>query len=524
MRTKLFPVPFPLRGYNETASFADQPQRTTPSCLNVRAFDPKTGRNRGAQRAGLTKHIDSTVSSTSQVQYLSHVVSSNTGSPSSTSLSTRLITPVAVAGGTIKTFAGGSFSTPTGGLSALASDVPVVYAAELFGKLYFVDGTNAKILDPVAGSVSAWTASAGTFPSHSTTNLPRLACMWRARIVLAGIKTDASNWFMTAVGTPDDFNYAVDPPTACQAVAGNTSEAGLVPDDIVNSLFPISDHYLLFGGDHSLYLLKGDPAENGQFEKVSSVTGTAWGRPMCKDPHDTLYFIGSRGGIYRYQVGGKAVKISSGTLDAFFATIDFGNTVCTAQWNETETGINFWLTNLDGAESTHLFFDVRNQSFWLDRYADAGMNPTATHTLDGDDPDDRITLVGGRDGYIRFLDTSASTDDGEGIDSYVYLGPVSGGPTVKVQCDQIQFQMSENTDGARYELFSGSTANDAFLREVPQQESNLHAGRNNPDRRRWNAHYAWLKLASTQGGEHWSLENVNVSLSALSSNEQVRQS
>jgi hypothetical protein len=524
MRSKLLPVPFPLRGYNETESFADQPQRTTPSCLNVRAYDPRTGRNRGAQRAGLTKHIGSTVNSTNQVQYLSHVVSSNTGSPSSTSLSTRVVTPVAVAGGTIKTFAGGSFSTPTSGSAALASGVPVIYAAELFGKLYFVDGTNAKILDPVAGAVSSWTASAGSFPSHSTTNLPRLITMWRARVVMAGIKTDASNWFMSAVADATDFDYAVDPATACQAVAGNSSEAGLVPDDIVNSLFPISDHYLLFGGDHSIYLMKGDPAENGQFEKISSITGTAWGKPMCKDPHDTLYFIGSRGGVYRYQLGSRPVKLSSGALDAFFTTIDFGNTVCTAQWNEAETGVNFWLTNLDGGTSTHLFFDVRNQGFWLDQYADASMNPTATHTLDGDQSDDRITLLGGRDGYIRYLDSASSTDDGEGIDSYVYMGPVSGGPTVKVQCDQIQMQMAENTDGARYELFTGSTANEAFTKEVPILEANLKAGRNNPDRRRWNAHYAWLKLASTQAGEHWSFENASVSLMGLSSNEQVRPS
>ena len=49
-------VPFPLKGLDESTALDGQPPGTTRDCRNVRGIDPRTGRNRGAQRAPLEKY------------------------------------------------------------------------------------------------------------------------------------------------------------------------------------------------------------------------------------------------------------------------------------------------------------------------------------------------------------------------------------------------------------------------------------------------------------------------------------
>lgn len=49
-------ITYPFRGLSETFSYSDQPPATSRDERNMRAFDPVTGRMRGAQRAGLGNH------------------------------------------------------------------------------------------------------------------------------------------------------------------------------------------------------------------------------------------------------------------------------------------------------------------------------------------------------------------------------------------------------------------------------------------------------------------------------------
>ena len=56
--------PFPQRGLSDDQSFTDQGGETTRDARNMRSVDPTTGRKRGAQRAGLSKHHNSQVAGT----------------------------------------------------------------------------------------------------------------------------------------------------------------------------------------------------------------------------------------------------------------------------------------------------------------------------------------------------------------------------------------------------------------------------------------------------------------------------
>ena len=66
-------VPFPLLGLNENWALAKQPEKTTPDCLNVRGYDPRTGRARGAQRCGTRRYFDNRVAGTADVQEIVRV-------------------------------------------------------------------------------------------------------------------------------------------------------------------------------------------------------------------------------------------------------------------------------------------------------------------------------------------------------------------------------------------------------------------------------------------------------------------
>ena len=51
-----FDIPFPVNGISDDRSFSEQAPGPTRAAQNVRGLDPKTGRERGGQRSGLTKY------------------------------------------------------------------------------------------------------------------------------------------------------------------------------------------------------------------------------------------------------------------------------------------------------------------------------------------------------------------------------------------------------------------------------------------------------------------------------------
>src|SRR5581483_8833081 len=131
---------------------------------------------------------------------------------------------------------------------------------------------------------------------------PRLLCAWRNRMVLSGLPADPQDYFMSAAGDATDYDYNPAPSVETQAVAGNLTPAGLVPDT-VTALVPYSDDVLIFGCDSHVYQMTGDPMAGGRIDLVSDGTGMAWGNAWCKAPDGTVYFMGSRGRVYQMAPG-----------------------------------------------------------------------------------------------------------------------------------------------------------------------------------------------------------------------------
>jgi hypothetical protein len=448
-----------------------------------------------------TNNSTATVSTVFKIRLLD--ATGQTGSP-------RSVTNTVVSNGTIQTFVTGgtALSTPTGGSSALSSTSQYIQSAVLFQKLYFVDGESAVVFDPVLDTVTTWdSTSAGQIPSR-----PRLVESWRGRMVLARCPDDPQNWFMSKKDDPLNWDYFPSVPTETDAVAGNNSPAGLVPD-LVNTIIPYSDDLLLFGGDHSIWAMVGDPAAGGRLDLMSDVTGMSWGRPWAKDPNGVLYFFGSRGGLYRMIPGSRLERVSLHKIERRLQNVDLSAYYMRLVYNYRDEGINIYQCpfGAGGTSVKHWFYEIKTDSFWEDQYGTStstGVQPTAAYLLDSDDFDDRTILVGGEDSYIRQWDSASDSDDTIAVDSTVLLGPLPA----RVEGHDTQYSgltavLTGTESGARYEMFA---AEDPEAVGPIRRTGTFVPGRNPPKWDRVTGPYCWVRLRNTALDEAFALERAYV--------------
>lgn len=234
-----------------------------------------------------------------------------------------------------------SVVTVIGGSGALSDASRIVSSFVMNQKVFFVDGARYGQYDPKTDTFSDWKAtSAGTLPRRA-----RLSCRWRGRAVLARAEGEAQNVYFSEVNNPFGWDLFPPTPTTTQAVSLAASFAGAVPDQ-VNALVPISDDVLLLGCDHSIWMLLGDPAENGRLMLVTDTTGMAFGRPWCMDENGTIYFFGSRGGVFRMAPGGKPERISR-QIDERLMAFDFNYFTVRMAWNDRSHGVHVLVTPID---------------------------------------------------------------------------------------------------------------------------------------------------------------------------------
>lgn len=405
---------------------------------------------------------------------------------------------LAIAGGSLYKFTDTEVTAISSGTGFRAGRIPI-FAAQNGSKLLFADRIIAKYFDLLTNSFNTWTPTSGSLPIDDYGNRPELICTWRGRTVMAAIRFDAQNWFMSAANDPLDWNYSPTPTTATQAVAGNNSEAGLI-GDVITSLVPYSDDLLLFGGDHSIFMMTGDPADNGQLDRISDECGMAYGRAFTRMPDGSLLFFGSRGGVYRMAPGGKPQRVTAGSIDERLSDIDMSANYVRMSWFDRLQGAFLWVTPTDGAASTtNYFWDARNDAWWLDQFSNVDHNPLSMMVIDGDSPDDRHLLVGGGDGYIRKIDVDATTDDGTNISSNVFVGPFNN-----TMLQELMVSLSSGSANLSWSTHAGKDAQTAIA-AAAGASGTFVAGRN---RSAWPKRFGqalYLKLASTGA---WAVEQM----------------
>ena len=429
--------------------------------------------------------------------------------------SPRDLVTMGVSGGDIVKFTTSGVTTPTGGSGALDADA-YVQSTTLFKKAYWTDGRQYRQYDPVTNLITEYkSTSAGGIPSRCA-----LIESWRGRIVLARSADEPHNWFLSKKDDATNFDFFPPVPGETDAVAGNNSPAGLCPD-IINSVVPYSEDILVFGCDHSIWMLDGDPAAGGRLELISDITGMAFGRPWAKDPNGVLYFFGSRGGIFRWTPGGLPERVSLMKIERQLQDVDLGDNYIRLIYNYADEGLHILQMPFGdgGSQLTHWFHELKTQSFSQDFFGSSSVTnvqPTAAMVIDGDAFDDRAVLFGCEDGFVRRWDRDALSDDTEEdgttpvpIDAKVLFGPLqrdaeeSSG--METQFTGLMVVLGENDDGARYELFASETPDSVgdVLRT-----GELKPGRNAPRWDRVTGPYCWLRLRNTAAEETWSFERA----------------
>lgn len=335
-----------------------------------------------------------------------------------------------------------------------------------------------------------------------------LIAVWGGRIVLSGLGTDPNNIFMSAVGDPFNWDYSPAVQTVQQAVAGNVTSGYGKNIDIVTALIPYTDDILLIGGSHSIRKFLGNPAEGGVNVSVTDIIGIANGAAWCQSPEGVIYFFGSRGGVYKMEPeGGIPSRITALTIDERLADINLSNNVVSLLWDDRAMAVRVYVTPTDGSETTHYVWDVRNEAWWPFAYANDNHNPLAIHLLSGGSAAERRVLEYGQDGYVRMVDVDASSDDGEPIESYVYLGPFS-----QIMLTEIEATLSEHSGNVIWSICSASNLERA-LEIKPRNAGRFRKGRNMSQWPRAYIEEGYLRLSATGC---WAMEKLMAGMDQVS--------
>ncbi len=520
---------FPMKGVHRVGMKNEQPEETCYDALNVRPFDVIEDRARGGSRPGLGKY-SSARGSNNRVQDLNKIttVSSNL---SASSMSRRTVTPIQVTNGVIAHFNTTAVTNATvSGTQVLgdATQAPFCYSAELFQKLYFADGYGYKVYTQSNTTAHDWTPTAGSLPGDIANNVTcRLIETWRGRIVMSGLATDPSNWFMSKLGDPLDWDTGPANPTELDAVTGGAGFVGKVPD-VINAIVPYTDDVLIFGCDHSIWMMSGDPQAGGRLDLVTNTVGMAFGRPYTQLPDGTLIFFSNRGSVYNMAPGGgKPQNLTEKNIDPLITNTNLNTHIVNMAYDEKSEGVHLWITPLVAGAATHWFLDIRNQGWFKVQYPDNNFNPTAVTIFEGDDPDDREILMGGQDGYVRLYNTSNVTDDGTNFNTYAILGPIVAEkgryPTVLTD---VQFIMDDTSANTIYEIGVGDTAEGAigdfaatFTGEVDTASTtiNVSASKSKNINPRTRGYFQYFKIGTQAAAASWAVEYIQASWSIVKS-------
>lgn len=394
------------------------------------------------------------------------------------------------------------------------------YSTPAFAKMYLVDGNNSLVYDPSDDTVTAWVTEDYTaddeveglgIEGESKGTVPpgcKLIALYRGRVVLASDFDNPHNWFASKLGNPHDFDYDPAVTNLTQAVAGNNSSLGEI-GDIINTLIPYSDDIMLFGCDHSIWSLTGDPAAGGVIDMISNKAGISFGKSWAYDPYGVLYFH-SRDGIYRMMRGGMPELISV-NIPKQIEEIDLEAYNVQLEWDLNQDGLCVLVIKKDySAVSKFIFFEHDTQAWWLDDFPDA-MGPSCLFWFDSNAPSDASMLLGCMDGYVRQIDDTAETDDGTAIASYIEYQPIiQSGPYGNTIVTEILPIVGKSSANITLKLYSANTPEELDAASSVLLTKTLSAGRNAPIIQRI-ANNAVKIAIDNSSGNRWAMENMLVS-------------
>lgn len=196
---------------------------------------------------------------------------------------------------------------------------------------------------------------------------------------------------------------------------------------------------------------------------------------------------------------------------------DFGESGYTGYPGSPPANAGGWLTHvnqritpptstLDYYPLPHYVWERPTDAFWEDMFAHYDLDPTAVLVVDGDDPDDRVLLMGCADGYLRHWDRYYKNDDDRLINAWVVIGPLRPQEAhAQVRWNDWEITLANELDGATASWFASENAG----QEGPELKTfTLSAGRNSGIKKRVKGSYVWLKLKNETFNESFAVEEM----------------
>ena len=293
-----------------------------------------------------------------------------------------------------------------------------------------------------------------------------LCCTYRGRLVLAG---PGAVWYMSRVLVPTDWDYGYDPADPSRAVGGTATTTGGIPEPIL-ALMPHSDDYLIFGCEHSLWVLNGDPAYGGTITALSRDIGVLGPNAWCNLPDGSMVIF-SRDGLYLVPAGAQGVPqaISRPLLPVELVDVDWQANTISLAYDIQARGLHISVTPNSGATGIYYFLDWVNKGFWPVTFGSTSINPTTMIRFAASSAQPGVVVYGCLDGCLRKYDASAQADAASALNDTVFYsilayGPIRiGGPGYDGQIVELSadFDSAVGSDAIAWGVFAGDTAQQA---------------------------------------------------------------
>lgn len=350
----------------------------------------------------------------------------------------------------------------------------------------------------------------------------QIVCTYRGRLVVAGDTSDPNQWYMSRQGNPFDWAYtAVDAQSPISGEAGDMAKAA----DIVRALIPYKDDYLIIGGESSMAVMSGDPADNGSLDTIDETVGIYGSKAYCFDGAGNLYFWGTNNALNKMPTGfGSVTPISKNALPDI-SDYDPTSTTILLSYDVKRMGILVAITTRATGVNSEYFYDLRTGGFYPESYP-VSCAPYAMKYYPSNDTSDIGMLIGGRDGYIRIFDAStkndATTSSTDAISSYVCLAPISLAEEDMngMITDEI-FELGggaasgsySDTDGLSYKFFVADdyeTVAEKLIGNGTARESGTlsGSGRQTKIRKRIKGAYLGIRLYNSTASETWAINKI----------------
>jgi len=194
--------------------------------------------------------------------------------------------------------------------------------------------------------------------------------------------------------------------------------------------------------------------------------------------------------------------------------------------------ISIEMPNADAASSVlmtivistyHWWYDTRTKGWFRDTFFNNDLDPIAATIYDGDAEGDRVVLLGGEDGYVRGIDSSASDDDGATLKSEITFNPILGENLADIVLSTMQLVSDRNGGTVSYEIAVGDSPELAFntLDSTFSGDGTFAVGGSYVANIRLRGHAIYVRMGSATGSQ-WAFESLKTTIAHVANTRTTR--